>query len=118
MKDARVAIFRTTLVGLIESLDATIRVKGWADAERVPEPLEESASRLLSRLGTADRLAASNFMGSAADAARVNTMLGAMRRLDAAYVSYRRGLEGDPGERENALTTLRAEIEEVKANAL
>lgn len=117
MKDARLAIFRTTLAGLIESLDATVRVQGWADAV-VPVPLKEAASHLPSRLGAADRLAATHFVGSVADTARVNAMVVAMRRLDTAYVAYRRGIEGDPGELGNAVATLRAEIEEVKASTL
>src|SRR5262245_65240060 len=98
MKDTRVAFFRKTLEGLIESLDATLRLKRWNGAEDVPAPLQESASRLVSCLGTADRLASGSFIGSAADTARVNAMLGAMRRLDAAYVAYRRQVDLPPGD--------------------
>jgi hypothetical protein len=118
MKDARVTIFRSTLEGLIESLDATVRVTRWTDAESVPQPLKESAAQLLARLGAADRLASATFKGMPADVARVTTMRGAMRRLDAAYVAYRHGLSGTATERDYAETTLRAEIEAVKAHAL
>lgn len=118
MKDARVTIFRRTLEGLIESLDATVRLVGWSDADSVPEPLKQSASQLLTRLGTADRLASASFKGSAADVARVDTMRGAMRRLDAAYVAYRQVLTGTPNQRDHAASALRTEIEDVKAHAL
>jgi hypothetical protein len=118
MKDARVATFRNALEGLIESLDATVRVTRWSEGEGVPEPLKESASRLLSRLGTADRLAAASFTGTVADVARVSAMRNAMRRLDAAYVNYRQQLTGLPNERDHAASALGAEIDEVKASAM
>lgn len=118
MKDARVTIFRRTLEGLIESLDATARLTTWTSADGAPEPLQESASHLVTRLGTADRLASGNFKGSPADVARVNAMLGAMQRLDAAYVAYRHRLQGSPSERSDAATALHAEIDEVRADAL
>ena len=118
MKDTRVTFFRKTLEGLIESLDATLRLKRWDSAEDVPAPLAESASRLVSALGTADRLASGTFSGSAADTARVNAMLGAMRRLDAAYVAYRRQLDVTPANGETAASALNAEIDEVKADVL
>jgi hypothetical protein len=117
MRDTRVAVFRKTLEGLIESLDATVRLTRWAGADGVPEPLKESASQLTTRLGTASRLAASSFSGTTADTARVSAMLGAMRRLDAAYVTYRQGSERTPRERETAASTLDAEIDEVKADS-
>ena len=40
----------------------------------------------------------------------------AMRRLDAAYVVYRRQIEGSSSDREHAATTLDAEIDEVEAD--
>ncbi|MCC6555191.1 MAG: hypothetical protein IT372_19675 [Polyangiaceae bacterium] len=118
MKDARVTIFRTTLEDLIESLDATVRMTRWSGDEGVPEPLKESASQLLKRLGAADRLAAASFSGSAVDVARVSAMRGAMRRLDAAYVAYRQGLAGPPSDQDRAASALRTEIDDVKASAL
>ena len=113
MKDARVTLFRKTLEGLVESLDATVRVNRWTANESVPEPLKESAARLVGRLGTVDRLASNNFTGSANDVARVNAMVVAMRRLDAAYVTYRARVVR-PSERDLAATALDAEIDEVK----
>jgi hypothetical protein len=113
MKDERVTFFRKALEGLIESLEATVRVTAWTGEETVPEPLKESASRLVDRLGTADRLASGAFAGSAVDIARVKSMCDAMRRLDAAYVIYRQKLET---EKDSAGMNLGAELEEIKAD--
>jgi hypothetical protein len=107
--DARVATFRRALDGLIDSLEATVRIGRWTGAEGVPEPLSASASQLLARLGSANRLAAGRFSGSIADAARVQAIAAAMRRLDAAYVAYCQGRD-----RDLAAATLDAEILQVK----
>jgi hypothetical protein len=115
MKDTRLAFFRNTLEGLIESLDATIRMRRWDGVEEVPAPIKESASRLVTCLGTADRLVSSSFTGSIADTARVNAMLGAMRRLDAAYVAYRRQLDLAP-DGDTAAAALSAEIDDVRSD--
>lgn len=117
MKDSRVTFFRNTLESLLESLDATVRVTRWVGPEVIPEPLKETAAHLGTRLGTAGRLASSTFTGSPADAARVEVMLGAMRRLDAAYVAYRQHLDRPAAERETAAMTLTAEIAEVSGDA-
>lgn len=117
MRDVRIALFRKTLEGLVESLDATVRLGRWTGGEGVPEPLKESSSQLVTRLGTAHRLAASSFAGSALDQERVNVMLVAMRRLDAAYVVYRQGIERTPRERESAADALNAEVDEVKGDS-
>jgi hypothetical protein len=117
MKDTRVTFFRKTLEELVESLEATLRVTRWVGPEVVPEPLKESASRLVTRLGTADRLASGVFKGSPSDSARVDAMLGAMRRLDAAYVAYRKRLESTPNDSDGAAAALDIEIGEVKADA-
>lgn len=117
MKDERVAFFRKALEGLLESLDATVRVTRWSGAEVIPDPLQESAGRLVNRLGTADRLATSQFKGSIADVARVNAMTEAMRRLDTAYVAFRHRLEVKPGDSDVAALALHAELDEVKADA-
>ncbi|EYF04205.1 Hypothetical protein CAP_4682 [Chondromyces apiculatus DSM 436] len=90
----------------------------WEASEIIPEPLKESAGSLLSRLGTADRLAAASFTGKPADVALVDTMRTAMRRLDAAYVVYRQRSSGPQSERVAAARVLGAEIEEVKAAAM
>jgi hypothetical protein len=117
MRDARIAFFRKTLDGLIDSLDATVRLTRWESDEGAPEPLKESASQLIARLGTAHRLASSGFVGSAADQARANVMIVTMRRLDAAYVVYRRGMERGPRESESVSAVLNAEIDDVKGDA-
>src|SRR4051812_20572966 len=106
MKDERVTFFRKALEGLIDSLDATVRVTRWSGNEPIPEPLKQSAARLVERLGTADRLASGTFNGSAVDVARVKEMCSAMRRLDAAYVTYRQRIESAPAEREAAAMNL------------
>lgn len=90
MKDKRIVVFRTALAELVESLEATLRLASWDAVEAVPEPLEKSASSLVARLGTADRLAAGVFKGSVGDTARVVALTDAMRRLETAYLGYRK----------------------------
>lgn len=113
MKDERVTFFRKALEGLVESLDATVRVARWNSEESVPEPLKGSASRLVERLGTADRLASGTFNGSVGDMARVKTMCGAMKRLDASYVTYR---QATPKDRDGAAMTLDSDVHEIRAD--
>ncbi|MBI4956054.1 MAG: hypothetical protein HY908_28800 [Myxococcales bacterium] len=107
MKDARIAIFRRTLEGLLDSLDATLRVGQWTGADGVPDLLKESAGQLVDRLGAANRLASSRFSGSSTDAARVKVIAEAVRRLDATYVAYCRSSSRD---RELATRALEAEL--------
>src|SRR5690349_6519056 len=114
MKDDRVKSFRKALEGLIESLDATVRVSRWDAAESVPEPLAESAGNLVVRLGAAGRLAAGTFRGSPVDVARVNAICGAMRRLDTAYVAYRKTIPREP---DAAALARQPELDEVRAEA-
>lgn len=116
MRDSRIVIFRRTLDGLIESLDAAVRVGQWAEEDAVPEPLKDSASHLVARLGAAGRLASGRFSGSVADTARVKAMTDAMRRLDTAYLAYCHGREASPGERDRTATALSAEIDRVRDN--
>ena len=111
MNDSRVLVFRKTLEGLRESLEATIRVERWTGSDAVPTPLKQSAAQLNDRLGAANRLAAGRFTGSIADAARVGAIAGAVRRLDAAYVAFCQGRD-----REVAARTLDAEILETRAS--
>lgn len=118
MKDPRVTTYRKALEALVESLDATVRLKHWTDDDSPPEPLKTSASQLVARLGTTGRLASSHFTGSVADVSRVGSMRDAMRRLDAAYVAYRHGLEGTTIDQNDAVTTLRTEIDEATSGAL
>ena len=118
MRDQRVTFYRKTLEQLIESLEASVRVTQWNGGEAVPQPLKESAGQLIVRLGTADRLASSTFKGTIADVAKVDALLGAIRRLDAAYVAYRQTVKAKPGELEHAASALGGEIDGVKAEAL
>lgn len=116
MKDERVKFYRKALEALIDSLDATVRVTRWDTGDQVPEPLEQSAKSLVDRLGTTDRLVSSGFKGTPTDVARVNGMIGAMKRLDAAYVQYRQQVDARPGDKNVALSSLHEELDEVKAD--
>ena len=115
MKDQRVPFIRRALDGVLESLEATLRVKRWTGAEEIPEPLKKAALRLVERLGTADRLAATAFRGTPQDVGRVEAMVSAIRKLDAAYVTFRQALDRKPEELEAAAITLTEEIDHVKA---
>jgi hypothetical protein len=115
MKDQRVPFIRRALDGVLESLEATLRVKRWTGAEEIPAPLQKAATRLVERLGTADRLAATAFRGTPQDVGRVEAMVAAIRRLDAAYVTFRQSLDRKPDELEAAAVALTEEIDHVKS---
>jgi hypothetical protein len=115
MKDQRVPFIRRALDGVLESLEATLRVKRWTGAEEIPAPLQKAATRLVERLGTADRLAATAFRGTPQDVGRVEAMVTAIRRLDAAYVAFRQSLERKPDDLEAAAVALTEEIDHVKS---
>src|ERR1700722_5925841 len=116
MKDQRLKVFRGALEGLIESLDALVRVSRWSGADAPPDPLRTAASKLQDRLGTAGRLSSGTFVGTPSDANKVEAMFSTMRRLGAAYVTYRRKVEGGPGQAKDAAATLEADIAEASAN--
>ena len=109
MKDHRIEVFRTATFALIESLDAVVRLSRWGEVESPPEPLVAAAGKLVDRLGAANRLAAGKFTGSPRDATRVTTMCAAMKRLDAAYVAYRKETIS-PERAANATSALEVEI--------
>jgi len=115
MNSPRVKFYRSALAALVESLEAVVRIARWDDpAEAAPEALRTDASKLLDRLGTANRLVTDTFAGSATDAAKVNVIRGAMKRLDSAYVVYRQqGIAPSVGGN-NAAMLLEMEIAEVK----
>jgi hypothetical protein len=115
MKDQRVPFIRRALDGVLESLEATLRVRRWTGVEEIPEPLKKAAMRLVERLGTADRLAATAFRGTPQDVGRVEAMVAAIKRLDAAYVTFRQALERKPEELELAAIALTEEIDHVKS---
>jgi hypothetical protein len=117
MKDQRIKVFRGALEGLIESLDALVRVTRWSEADAPPDPLRSAASKLMDRLGTAGRLAAGTFVGTPADTNKVEAMITTMRKLDGAYVSYRKRVDSTPGQALEAAATLEADIAEATAGA-
>ena len=119
MKDQRIPFIRKTLDSLLESLEATLRVRRWTGAEAIPEPLKLKADRLIDRLGAADRLAESAFRGTPGDMTRVEAMVSAMKRLDSAYVAYRARVEKSAAdkEKEEAAVALDEAIGEVKGHS-
>jgi hypothetical protein len=116
MKDQRLKVFRGALEGLIESLDALVRVSRWSGADAPPDPLRAAASKLVDRLGTAGRLSSGTFVGTPADTNKVEAMFTTMRRLDAAYVTYRKRADAGPAHAQDAAATLEADIAEATAN--
>jgi hypothetical protein len=116
MRDQRLQVFRNAIDTLIESLEAVVRLSRWNDGETKPEPLVAAASKLLERLGIADRLAASRFQGPPADIAKVTAMCAAMKRLDAAYLEYMRRTEAPSPDRAAAASDLESEISATAAN--
>ena len=80
MKDQRIKVFRGALEGLIESLDALVRVSRWSEPDPPPDPLRSAASKLMDRLGTAGRLSSGTFVGTPADTNKVEAMITTMRR--------------------------------------
>jgi hypothetical protein len=110
-KDRRVANARTVLSELVESLDATLRIDRWSGEEVPPPPLRASADLLLDRLGKANRLAASPFVGAPRSAAAFSAVSSAIQRLDLAFVAYRKAFDKAEGERllDTALASVSAE---------
>lgn len=117
MNDQRVAAFRKTLTSLVESLDATVRVARWPAPEEIPAPLEKSAAKLLEHLGSANRFAADRYQGPPPVVGCLTAMSAATKALDAAYVEYRRHLEGSQEEQARAAMALDLEIDAVKATS-
>ena len=117
MNDQRVAAFRKALNSLVESLDATVRVARWSGPDAVPAPLESSASKLLDRLGSANRFAADRYLGSPPVIVCMSAMSAATKVLDAAYVEYRRHLTEPTEELARAAAALDHEIDAVKASS-
>ena len=96
MKNQRVQVFRSATSALIESLDAVVRLSRWSADDVAPEPLRDAAAKIVERLSAANRLAGGKFTGNVDDVARVTKMCDAMKKLDAAYVAYRRGASSAP----------------------
>lgn len=109
MRDRRLKVFEEAVDGLVESLDATVRLARWTGNEPKPQPLVASAGKLIERLGAASRLATARFQGPPTDVAKVTAMCAALKRLDDAHVAYRQRSEStrpDP----DALVSLEAEV--------
>ena len=117
VNDQRVTAFRKVLTSLVESLDATVRVARWSGPEAVPAPLQDSASTLLGHLGSANRFAGSRYVGSPPVVQCMTAMSAATKVLDAAYVEYRRHIEGQKEEVERAAMELDHELDGVKATS-
>jgi hypothetical protein len=115
MNNQRVKVFRAAVDGLVESLDALVRVSRWADAEAPPEPLRTAVSKLSERLGSADRLASGTFVGSPADRTKVAAMCASMKKLDLAYVAFRKRVEARPASAVDAAAALETDIAEATA---
>jgi hypothetical protein len=117
MKDQRLQLFRTAVDALTESLAALVRVSRWTDDDAPPEALSISVSKLVERLGVASRLVSTPFQGTPTDMRKVSAMCTAMKRLDAAYVVYRKRVEASPAEKLDAATALEFEISEATGPA-
>jgi hypothetical protein len=114
--DPRIVNFRTALESLIESLDATLRIARWeAGGEPIPDPLRYSAEQLENRLGSANRLASTKFVGAPAVVATSKAIGEAVRDLDTAFVAYRKRADGD--QRSEAVIELDGEVGRIKLDA-
>lgn len=117
MNDQRVTAFRKVLTSLLESLEATVRVARWSGPEAIPTPLKNSESKLLDHLDSANRFAAERYLGSPPVVACMTAMSAAAKILEAAYVEYRRHIEEQKGELDQAAMALDHEIDGVKATS-
>ena len=117
MNDQRVKAFRAVLTSLLESLEATVRVARWSGPEPIPTPLNNSASKLLDHLGSANRFAADRYLGPPPVVACMTAMSAATKVLDGAYVEYRRHIEGQKAELDLAAMALDHELDGVKATS-
>ncbi len=116
MRDERIAYFRSVVEALFESLDATAQISQTSDPTDAPEPLQETAGKLLARLGAANRLASARIVAPPPVAAKLLDMRRTIQHLDAAYVHYRAHLGSVPAERMQAGALLGAEIRHARAH--
>lgn len=114
MNDRRVATIREALEGLLDSIDATSRLKRWDAADSVPESLQNSANQLDSRLKKALDLAGCSYVGSTLVVSRLNGISDAIRCLDRACRDFRARIAEDPQQLNSALDIMDAEVDEVK----
>jgi hypothetical protein len=117
-QDPRIVTFRGALESLIESLDATVRIGRWeGSGGPIPDPLVRSAAQLQDRLGSATRLAAGRFVGAPAVVAISDAIKEAVQGLDAAFVAYRKRVDGASGGQDEAAIALDAELGRIKLDA-
>ena len=109
MDQKRLLAFRHALDGLIESLDAFVRIARLPPGELPSADQTAAAGLLVDRLGAADRYASSRPAGTPNDLAKFDALRSAMKRLDAAYLAYRRQ-SASPGDASDALARLEAEV--------
>ena len=117
MKDQRLRAFKSTVESLVESLEALVRVSRWAGTDAPPKELTVAVSKLVDRLGVASRLSSTQFHGTVADTYKVTAMCTAMKRLDAAYVTFRKESASRPNHVSDAAATLELEICEATVGA-
>jgi hypothetical protein len=116
MIDKRVTYARTVLDGLLESLDAAVRIARWPENEGVPPALQLSADQLAERLGNANRVLADKFVGAPTVTKIMQEMSTAIALLDAAYLEYRGAMAGTDAERQEGVSTLEAGLVKVRDN--
>jgi hypothetical protein len=119
MNESRLQVFRAAVDALTESLEAVIRLSRWTPLEAKPEPLVAAAGKLLERLGTASRLSASRFHGTANEVAKVDAIRAVLQQLDAAYLSYRQDMDGsrDPQHDVDAVAALETDVARAMSTA-
>jgi hypothetical protein len=117
MKDQRIKVFAGAVDSLVESLEAVVRVSRWSDKEAPPAALSDAASKVVDRLGVASRLVSTTFQGTPADTHRVGVFCSTMKRLDAAYVTFRRRITSSPAQLGDAASALELEISDATGSA-
>jgi hypothetical protein len=117
--DAHIVTFRRALESLLESLDATVRIARWQHGEGgpVPEALQRSVVQLQVRLGSATRLASGKFAGTTALVEKSDAIKEAVRDLDAAFLAYRKRIDGGVNDRDEAALDLDAVLGRIKRDA-
>jgi hypothetical protein len=117
MRDRRLTHFQTALESLAESLDATARICRWEGPDEIPEPLQQSAGKLIERLGAANRLTTGHLAGPPEVVARLTRIRAAIQRLDGAYVDYVHRIQAAHPEPAEAAAMLDLEICGAKTDA-
>jgi hypothetical protein len=118
MRDERIEYFRSVLDALLESLEATAQISQSSNPDEPPGGLQETANKLLLRLGAANRLASARIVAPPPIAAKLLQMRRTIQRLDAAYVQYRAHLGTMPAERARAGAQLGVEIQGARTHVM